>query len=67
MKNSQAPSLAISFRKSYVAHPPASNDNDHPGGATPIALTASEVDDRVIAFVEQAYRPWLVPGVVATL
>jgi len=67
MKISQAPGLVTDFRKWCAAHPPASNDDDHPGGATPIALSVPELDDRVIAFVAQAYRPWLVPGVVATL
>jgi len=59
MKTSQVISLR-GFRKWPVAHPPSSNDDDRPGGATPAALTVPELDDQVIASSEQAYGPWLV-------
>ena len=65
MTMSQVSSLATGFRKWSVAHPPASNDDDHPGGATPIALSAPEFDDQVNAPPEQPHRPWLVPGMGA--
>jgi hypothetical protein len=68
MKISQETRFGVGFRKWSVTHPPASNDDDHPGGATPIALTAPELDDPIMAPPEQAYRPWLVQGVgVGTL
>jgi len=62
MQISQAVSLATSFKKWFVAHPPSIDDDDSLGGATPIALTDSDLDDRVIAPPEQSHRPWLVPG-----
>jgi hypothetical protein len=62
MTISRVSNLATGFRKWSTAHPPAGNDNDHPGGATPIALTAPKLDNQVIAPPEQPHRPWLVPG-----
>jgi hypothetical protein len=62
MTTSQVTNLANGFRKWSAAHPPAGNDDDHPGGATPIALAAPELDDPLIAPPEQPHRPWLVPG-----
>ena len=38
------------------------NDNDEPGGATPIAIDEPSGDDRE-AIDESGHRPWLVPGV----
>jgi hypothetical protein len=67
MTISQVTSLATGFRKWSVAHATASNDDDHPGGDTPIALTARELDVWVIAPPEQSHRPWLVPGIGSTL
>jgi hypothetical protein len=40
----------------------SSNDDDVPGGATPIAVIRPALDDRE-AIGEPPYRPWLVPGV----
>jgi|HubBroStandDraft_6_1064221.scaffolds.fasta_scaffold1490939_2 hypothetical protein len=41
---------------------PASNDNDNaPGGATPIALREPPSDRE--ALEEPAHRPWFIPGV----
>lgn len=62
MQISQAVSLAPSFKKWFVAHPPSIDDDDSLGKATPIALIDSELDERAIAPPEQPHRPWLVPG-----
>ena len=58
-------SRSAGLSKSAGAHPPASNDDDHPAGATPTALAAPSVDDAEAA--EQPHCPWLVPGVGASL
>jgi hypothetical protein len=62
MTASQVTNLATGFMKWSITHPPATNDDDHPGGATPIALTAPELDEPLMAPAEQPHRPWLVPG-----
>jgi hypothetical protein len=62
MQISQAASLATGFKKWSIAHPPSIDDDDNPGGPTPIALTDPDLDDRVTAPPEQPHRPWLVPG-----
>jgi len=62
MQMSQAASLATGLKKWSIAHPPSTGDDDYLGGATPIALTDPDPDDRVIAPHEQPHRPWLVPG-----
>ena len=62
MQISQAASLATGLSKWSVAHPPSIDDDNSLGGATPIALTDPDLDDRVIAPPEQPHRPWLVPG-----
>jgi hypothetical protein len=58
---------AYGFTKSSIAHPLNANDDDEPGGATPIAIAVPAFDDeRIIAVPEQPDRPWLawlVPGV----
>jgi hypothetical protein len=62
MQISPAVSLAASFKKWFVAHPPSIDDDDSFGKATPIALIDSGLDERAIAPPEQPHRPWLVPG-----
>jgi hypothetical protein len=53
---------ANGFKKSSIAHPPSSNDDDAPGGATPIAIAVPALDDPIMAPPERPHRPWLVPG-----
>jgi hypothetical protein len=53
------------FTKWSLARLQGSNDDDQPGGATPIAITATDRDDPIIAPPEQAPRPRLVRGVGA--
>ena len=48
---------ANGFNKWSVAHPPSTNDDDHPGGATPIAIVVPAFDDEpIIAVSEQPHR-----------
>ena len=61
MHISFATSRAVGFKKWSIAHKPASNDDDYPAGATPIALALPSFDE------ERPYCPWLVPGVGASL
>jgi hypothetical protein len=58
-------SRAAGFKKWSDAHPPASNDDDYPAGATPIALAAPSPDE--VETRSQAHCPWLVPGVRMSL
>jgi hypothetical protein len=60
-----ATSRPAGFRKLSAAHPSPSNDDDHPAGATPIAVTAPNIDGAEAA--EQPHCPWLVPGVGVSL
>jgi len=55
------------FTKRFIPHQPGSNDDDQPGGATPIAITAPDLDGSIIAPPEQVHPPWLVPGVGTAL
>ena len=48
------------FKKCSDALEP-DNDDDNPGGATPIAVTEPPRDDRE-AVQEEPHRPWIVPG-----
>jgi hypothetical protein len=50
------------FLKWWEAHQPG-NDNDEPGGATPIAIAEPPSDDRE-AMEEPPHQPWLAPGAV---
>jgi hypothetical protein len=51
---------ANGFKKWSISHSPNSNDDDEPGGATPIAIAIPVPDDDpVIAVAEQPHRPWL--------
>jgi hypothetical protein len=51
---------AYGFTKSSIAHPLNANDDDEPGGATPIAIAVPALDDEpIIAVPEQPDRPWL--------
>jgi hypothetical protein len=49
------------FRRWSIAHRPSSNDDNSPGGATPIALVKplSAGDERE----DLRHRPWVIPGV----
>lgn len=60
-----ATSRAAGFQKWSAAHPTASNDDDYPAGATPVALSAPGLDETEGA--EQQHLPWLVPGVGVSL
>ena len=62
MKKSQTANFSDGFRQWSVIRPSAANDDDYPGGATPIALTDPAPDDPIIVPPEQPHRPWLVPG-----
>jgi hypothetical protein len=57
---------ANGFTKWSIAHPPNANDDDEPGGATPMAIAVPAVDDEsTIAVPEQPDRPrlaWPCPG-----
>jgi hypothetical protein len=48
------------FKKWWDAHQPC-NDDDTPGGATPIAITEPPCDDCDV-IQEQPHYPWIVPG-----
>lgn len=51
---------ANGFTKRSIAHPPSGNDDDEPGGATPMAIAVPAFDDEpIIAVSEQPDRPWL--------
>ena len=63
MRISLADGRANGFSKWSIAHQPGSNDDDQPGGATPIAITAPDLDDPIMAPPEQPHRRWLVLSV----
>ena len=70
MRISLPDSRANGSTKWSIAHQPGSNDDDQPGGATPIAITAPDLadpimapPDRIMAPPEEPHRPWLVPSV----
>jgi hypothetical protein len=67
MRISLAQSRANGFTKWFNAHRPGSNDDDQPGGATPVAIAAPDLNDPMVAPPEQPDRPRLVPGVGAAL
>jgi hypothetical protein len=58
---------ANGFTKWSIAHPPNANDDDEPGGATPMAIAVPALDDEpIIAVPEQPDGPrlaWLAPRV----
>lgn len=60
-----ATSGADGFKKWSAAHPPASNDDDHPAGATPVALAAPRIEE--VETRNRPHCPWLVPGVGMSL
>jgi hypothetical protein len=60
-----ATSRVAGFKKWSDAHPPASNDDDYPAGATPVALAVPSVED--VGSKDQPHCPWLVPGVGVSL
>jgi hypothetical protein len=53
---------ANGFKTSFIAHSPGRSDDDHPGGATPIAMAVPALDEPIMAPPELPHRPWLVPG-----
>jgi len=56
------PNSAVnSFKKWSKDHLPGSNDDDRPGGATPLAIKALPSDRGPLR--EARYRPWVIPGV----
>jgi hypothetical protein len=58
---------ANGFKKWSIAHPPNANDDDEPGGATPMAIAVPALDEEpIIAVPKQPDRPrlaWLTPRV----
>jgi hypothetical protein len=51
---------ANGFTKWSIAHPANANDNNEPGGATPMAIAIPALDDEpIIAVPEHPDRPWL--------
>jgi hypothetical protein len=62
---SMAYSRARGFREWSEAHRPG-NDDDEPGGATPIAIDEPPRGDRE-AIEEPPHQPWQVPGVGTSL
>ena len=60
-----ATSRVAGFKKWSDAHPSASNDDDYPAGATPVALAAPSVEGMEIK--NQPHCPWWVPGVGVSL
>jgi hypothetical protein len=54
------------FKKWSSEHPQSSNDDDIPGGATPIAVAVPPTED-LEAMRAQAHRPWRVPGIGTSL
>jgi hypothetical protein len=58
---SLANSRSNGFKKWSDTHSPGSNDDDQPGGATPIAIAVPPMNDAEET-QEQPHRPWLVPG-----
>lgn len=61
MEVSLASSGVNDFEKWSIDHPPTSNDDDSPGGATPIALVVPSADRDPVNDIP--HRPWVVPGV----
>jgi hypothetical protein len=60
---SLAHSRTHGFMKWLDAHPPR-NDDDNPGGATPIAVVDPPSDDHeTMEDAPAPHRPWRVPGV----
>jgi hypothetical protein len=59
MNISLASSRMNGFKKWSSDHPPSSNDDDNPGGATPIALVEPASDEPE----DRPHRPWGIPGV----
>ena len=48
---------ANGFKKSSIAYPRSSNDDE-----TAIAIAVPALDEPIMAPPEQPHRPWLVPG-----
>ena len=61
MHISLAYSRSHGFLKWSETHRPG-NDDDEPGGATPLAVNEPHGDGRA-AVEEQPHQPWLIPGV----
>lgn len=55
------PSSANNFKKWSKDHLPGSNDDDQPGGATPIAINAPRAGREPAEQI--GHRPWVIPGV----
>ena len=65
MHISLANSRINGFKKWSSDHPPSGNDDDNPGGATPIALVEPPAGRDALADLQQ--RPRIVPGVGGTI
>jgi hypothetical protein len=61
MDISLASSRMNGFKKWSDDHPASGNDDDNPGGATPIALVKPPSDRDVPR--DLLHRPWGIPGV----
>jgi hypothetical protein len=49
-----------SFKKWFIVHRQSSNDDDQPGGATPMAIAVPALDEPINALSSgQPHRPWL--------
>ena len=62
---SVAVSRSREFKSWSDAHPSASNDDDHPAGATAAALPVPSFDH--VEPAEQTGCPWIVPAVSVSL
>jgi hypothetical protein len=54
------------FKKWSNDHRPTSNDDDSPGGATPVAIAIPPTEDSQV-MDERLHRPWRVPGTGTSL
>jgi hypothetical protein len=61
MKISVASSPINGFKNWANDHLPSSNDDDKPGGATPIALAEPPAEYGTLE--DPQHRPWIIPGV----
>jgi hypothetical protein len=66
MRISFATSQSNGFKKWSDAHPPASNDDDHPPEVTSLAVAVPRLHETEV-IPERLQGPWFVPGVGASL
>jgi hypothetical protein len=65
MFNSFAASRSEGFKSWSDAHPPASNDDDHPTGPTAVTLAVPSLE--AVEAAEQPGCPWVVPAMSVSL